>query len=70
MESPNHSSFVAEDQWIWRSDLIAATEGFFDDRQKIAAARKPRGTSTKGLETANQKEMRQPVCSLMLGIFA
>jgi hypothetical protein len=26
--------------------------------------------STNGLETANQKETRQPVCSLILGIFA
>jgi hypothetical protein len=43
MESPNDSSFVAEDQWICRSDLIAAAEGFFNDRQKIAAARETEG---------------------------
>jgi hypothetical protein len=29
-----------------------------------------RAESTNGLETANLKETRQPVCSLILGIFA
>ena len=42
MQSPNDSSFVAEDQWIWRSDLIAATKGFFNDRQNC------RGEETQG----------------------
>jgi hypothetical protein len=65
MESPNDSSFVAEDQWICRSDLIAAAEGFFNDRQKIAAARETEGNIDQRLETANQKETRQPVCSLI-----
>jgi len=34
--------------------------GFFDHRQKIAAARKASKTPINGLETANQKETRQP----------
>jgi hypothetical protein len=34
--------------------------GFFDHRQKIAAARKASRTPINGLETANQKETRQP----------
>jgi hypothetical protein len=33
---------------------------FFDHRQKIAAARRPTKTPSNGLETANQKETRQP----------
>jgi hypothetical protein len=34
--------------------------GLFDHRQKIAAARKASRTPINGLETANQKETRQP----------
>jgi len=59
-EQQNHQD---EDDWCY-------AHGFFDHRQEIAAARKASRTPINGLETANQKETRQPVCSLILGIFA
>jgi len=43
--------------------------GFFDHRQKIAAAGKPRRTPSNGLETANQKERRQPDSSAVRFVF-
>jgi hypothetical protein len=42
-----------KDDWCY-------AHGLFDHRQKIAAARKPSRTPSNGLETANQKETRQP----------
>jgi hypothetical protein len=41
-------------------DYRCYAHGFLDHRQKIAAARMPSRTPTNGLETANQKETRQP----------
>jgi len=49
-EQQNHQD---EDDWRY-------AHGFFDYRQKIAAARKASRTPINGLETANQKETRQP----------
>jgi hypothetical protein len=49
-EQQNHQE---EDDWCY-------AHGFFDHRQKIAAARKASRTPINGLETANQKETRQP----------
>jgi hypothetical protein len=42
---------------------------FSSHRQKIAAARRPTRTPSNGLETANQKETRQPDSSALGFIF-
>jgi hypothetical protein len=38
-------------------------------RQKIAAARRPSRTPSKGLETANQKQKSQPESSVIAFVF-
>jgi len=45
---------------IKTNTISVNAHGFFDHRQKIAAARKASRTPINGLETANQKETRQP----------
>ena len=57
-----HNSFEIEtEQWDDQDeDDWRCAHGLFDHRQKIAAARKASRTPINGLETANQKETRQP----------